>query len=304
MQDYDTRLLSKLQPRRARCLLLADSLDRLGITTWAGLVRDCGTFIGVAGDKEEARIVEANFCTHRLCPACNWRRSLRIYSTTSRILDHIDAQQPRQVKYLFLTLTVRSCDPPDLGATINQMAEAYHRLAMNRAWKRRVLGAMRTLEVTINQDTMQAHPHYHLILAVPRSYGAAHDDLYWDHGQWQAAWRQACRLDYDPQVSIQVVKGGRKAGIREVAKYMAKDTDYLIDGDPATTDYLVDQLGTQLKGRRLISYTGLLRQAQQALKLADPETAPLVDTIRGDVTQAIRRYRWSAGLGSYIPHTI
>lgn len=303
MQDYDIRLLSKLQPRRARCLLLADSLDRLGHTERAGLVRDCGTFLGIAGDGEGAAIVEANFCRQRLCPACSWRRSLRIYSTTSQILDYIDAQQPRQVKYLFLTLTVRNCALPDLGSAIDQMATAYKRLTNNRAWQRRVLGAMRTLEVTINRDDMTAHPHYHLILAVPRSYGAAHDNLYWDHGQWQAAWRQACRLDYDPQVSIQVVKGGRKAGIREVAKYMAKDTDYLIDGDPATTDYLVDQLGTQLKGRRLISYTGLLRQAQQTLKLADPETAPLVDTLRGDVAQAVRRYRWSAGLGSYIPHT-
>lgn len=311
MQDYDTRLLAKLQPKREKCLILAASLDRLGALNWAPLVRECGTWIGIADDERgEGHIVEANFCTHRLCPACNWRRGLRIYSTTSRILDHIDATQGRTVKYLFLTLTIRNCPTPELGAAIDQMAEAFNRLRANRAWKRRVLGSMRTLEVTINHETMTAHPHYHLILAVPRSYGSAGDPLYWTHEQWQAAWRKACRLDYDPQVSIQTIKGGRKAGIREVAKYMAKDSDYLIDATTAKmgteeaeamTDYLVRNLGTQLKGRRLVSYTGLLRQAQQALRLEDPETAPLVDKLRGDVAQAIRRYKWHAGVCQYFP---
>lgn len=310
MHDYDNRLLSRLQPKRERCLILAASLERLGITNWAPLVRDCGTWIGIADDDQgEGHIVEANFCTHRLCPACNWRRGLRIYSTTSRILDYIDAQENKAVKYLFLTLTVKNCQIPDLSEAIDQMAQAFNRLQANRAWKRRVLGSMRTLEVTINREDMTAHPHYHLILAVPRSYGSAGDPLYWSHDQWQAAWRTACRLDYDPQVSIQVIKGGRKAGIREVAKYMAKDSDYLIDASKAhmgteeaeaLTDYLVRQLGTQLKGRRLVSYTGILRKAQQALKLADPEAAPLVDTIRGDVNQAIRRYKWHAGLSKYV----
>lgn len=311
MQDYDTRLLAKLQPKREKCLILAASLDRLGIDNWAPLVRDCGTWIGIADDDQgEGHIVEANFCTHRLCPACNWRRGLRIYSTTSRILDYIDVKQGRAVKYLFLTLTVKNCNIPDLGASIDQMSAAFKRLTNNKAWKRRVLGSMRTLEVTINKETMTAHPHYHLILAVPRSYGSASDPLYWTHDQWQAAWRKACRLDYDPQVSIQAIKGGRKAGIREVAKYMAKDSDYLIDATEAQmgteeaeamTDYLVRNLGAQLKGRRLVSYTGLLREAQRALRLEDPETAPLVDKLRSDVAQAIRRYRWHAGICQYLP---
>lgn len=308
MKDYITAL-TKLQDKKNRGYLLAASYARLGDTDRAQLVADCGTYIGIADTGEGAAIVEANFCKQRLCPACSWRRSIKIYGATSRILDYIDQEQAGAVKYLFLTLTVRNVPLPRLSETIDHMAEAFKRMTNNKAWGRRVLGAMRTLEVTINPETHEAHPHYHLILAVPRSYATKGDKLYWTHEDWQAQWQQAARLDYAPQVSIERVKG-RKAGVAEVSKYMAKDTDYLIDSQQAQmgteeaealTDYLVSQLTAQLKGRRLISYTGLLRKAQQALRIKDPENSTLTDEIRGDVTSAIKHYHWSAGLGRYVP---
>lgn len=308
MKDYITAL-TKLQDKKNRGYLLAASYARLGDLNRAQLVADCGTYIGIADTGEGTAIVEANFCKQRLCPACSWRRSVKIYGATSRILDYIDATQGDTVKYLFLTLTVRNVPLPRLSETIDHMAAAFKRMTNNKAWQRRIKGCMRTLEVTINPETHEAHPHYHLILAVPRSYATKGDKLYWTHADWQAQWQQAARLDYAPQVSIERVKG-RKAGIAEVSKYMAKDTDYLIDSQTAKmgteeaealTDYLVSQLTEQLKGRRLISYTGLLRKAQQALRIKDPETGPLVDEIRGDVASAIRHYHWSAGLGRYVP---
>jgi len=306
--DYITAL-KKLQEKKNRGYLLAASYARLGDLDRAQLVADCGTYIGIQDTGEGAAIVEANFCKQRLCPSCSWRRSIKIYGATSRILDYIDATECKAVKYLFLTLTVRNVPLPRLSQTIDQMSEAYNRLRNNRAWKRRVLGAMRTLEVTINPETHEAHPHYHLILAVPRSYATKGDKLYWTHADWQRAWQQAARLDYAPQVSIERVRG-RKAGVAEVSKYMAKDTDYLIDSQQAQmgteeaealTDYLVSQLTQHLKGRQLVSYTGLLRKAQQALRIKNPEESTLTDEIRGDVTSAIKHYHWSAGLGRYVP---
>lgn len=319
--DYNTSL-KKLQEKKNRGYLLAASYLRLAENPpetpdppekWiarAQLVINCGTYIGIAEtDGGEAAIVEANFCKQRLCPACSWRRSVKIYGATSRILDYIDATEGKAVKYLFLTLTVKNVPLPRLSQTIDQMSEAYNRLRNNRAWKRRILGAMRTLEITINPETHEAHPHYHLILVVPRSYATKGDKLYWTHADWQAQWKQAARLDYAPQVSIERVKG-RKAGVAEVSKYMAKDTDYLIDSQAAhmgteeaeaLTDYLVSNLTEQLRGRQLVSYTGLLRKAQQALRIKDPETGPLVDKVRGDIASAIKHYHWSAGLGRYIP---
>lgn len=308
MKDSST-ILRTLQEKKNRGYLLAASLDRLGELDRALLVLNCGTYLGMIETEEGGKIVEANFCKQRLCPACSWRRSLKIYGATSQILDHLDETHGKTIKYLFLTLTVRNVRLEDLGKAIDGMAEAFKRLINNRAWKRRVLGCMRTLEVTINHEANTAHPHYHLILAVDRKYATKQDETYWTYEDWQQAWKKAARLDYDPNVSIERVRG-RRSGIAEVSKYMAKDTDFLIDPithgmgteeAEALTDYLVGNLLKQMHGRRLVSYTGILRQAQQALKLADPETADLTDTVRGDIADAIKRFHWSAGLSRYAP---
>lgn len=307
---HDTIDLQKLQEKKNRGLSLASSFMRLGWEDKALLLMECGTYLGFAETTEgRTAIVEANFCKQRLCPACNWRRSLKIYGNTSRILDYIDETEGKAVKYLFLTLTVRNVPLERLGEQLDAMAAGFKRLTNNRAWQRRVKGCMRTLEVTINHETMEAHPHYHLILAVARKYATKGDATYWDHSQWVAAWRQAARLDYEPNVSIERVRG-RRSGVAEVSKYMAKDTDYIItaweasmgtEEAEAATDRIVRALAVHLKGRRLIAYTGLLRQAQQALRIRDPETGDLTDDIRGDVVSAIRHYHWHAGLGAYRP---
>ena len=306
--NNDTIDLKRLQEKKHRGMCLASSFIRLGWNDRALALLECGTYLGFADTtKGGAVVVEANFCKQRLCPACNWRRSLKIYGNTSRILDYLDEKRGKEVKYLFLTLTVRNVPLPALGAQIDAMAQGFHRLTCNRAWKRRVLGCMRTLEVTINHDTMEAHPHYHLILAVRREYATKGDATYWNHEQWCDAWAKACRLDYTPNVSIERVRG-RRSGVAEVSKYMAKDVDYIITAHEnqigteeaeAATDYIVRNLQEQMHGRRLISYTGILREAQQALKIEDPETGDLTDDIRGDIVGAIRHYHWHAGLGAY-----
>lgn len=302
-------LLARMQPKKDRTYALAASFMRLGLEDRAQLARDCGTYLGITEDEGRMKIIEANFCRQRLCPLCSWRRGLKIFSGTSMILNYLDQQYGKEIKYLFLTLTIRNVRLEDLGSAIDGMSEAFKRMTNNRAWKNRVKGAMKTLEVTINHEAGTAHPHYHLILAVDRRYATKSDSTYWSHEDWQAAWRKAARLDYDPQVSIERVKG-REAGIAEVSKYMAKDSDYLIDAmaaqmgteeAEALTDHIVRNLQDQLHGRRLVSYTGILREAQRALKLADPEDGPLTDTIRGDVAAAIKRYHWHAGVGRYVP---
>lgn len=294
--------LSKMQAKHEQTMLLAASYSRLSEDIKARKTLECGTYLGFAKipGEEGIKLVEANFCRGRLCPTCNWRRSLRIYSTTSRIMDCLDKLYGRKIKYLFLTLTVQNVPGDKLSKTIDVMAEAYHRMSNNKAWKRRVKGTMRTLEITINHETKEYHPHYHLILAVDQNYATKNDETYWTHADWQAAWKQAARLDYDPQVSIERVRG-RKKGIAEISKYMAKDADYLLPGDDAETDRIVADLDKHLYKRRLISYTGMMREARISLGIGDPERAPLTDEVRGDIADAIKRYSWSAGLGCYVP---
>ena len=212
MQDYNT-ILKRLQVKKNSGLMLAASYWRLGKIELAGLVAECGTFIGI---QEGVGIVEANFCKQRLCPSCAWRRSVKIYGGTSHILDYLDEKYGKDIKYLFLTLTVKNVFLEDLGKAIDDMAEAFKRLINNKAWKRRVKGAMRTLEITVNYEKRTAHPHYHLILAVDRSYATKGDKTYWTQEDWQRVWQKAARLDYAPQVYIERIKAKKK--VRDACK--------------------------------------------------------------------------------------
>jgi plasmid rolling circle replication initiator protein Rep len=293
--------LGKMQEKHEKTMLLAASYYRIGDKRKALRTLECGTYLGFAEIPGEGmRLVEANFCDGRLCPTCNWRRSLRIYSTTSQIMDCLDRTYGKKIKYLFLTLTVKNIPGDKLSETIDTMADAYKRMTNNRAWKRRVKGAMRTLEVTVNHETQEYHPHYHLILVVDGKYATKNDETYWTHADWQHAWQQAARLDYKPDVSIERVKGRRK-GIAEISKYVAKDADYILPDNETETDRIVTDLDKHLYKRRLISYTGLMREARISLGIGDPERAPLTDEVRGDIANAIQRYHWSAGLGCYVP---
>lgn len=290
----------KMQEKKVLGLKLAESFKRLDDIDRAIRIEQCGTFLEITSTKNgEDHLTAANFCRERLCPACSWRRSTRIYATTSAILDHIDKTDTDH-KFLFLTLTVANCPAENLGDTLDAMADAFKRMTNNRAWKARVKGAMRTLEVTINHEDDTYHPHYHLILMVPKDYAKKGSKLYWTQQEWANLWQLSARLPYKPHVWIEAVKGDREKGVKECSKYLAKDSEYILPNDPKRTDEVVAILQAHLSGRRLISYTGELLKAQRAFELDNPEDGSLTDgTIRADIVTAIRRYHWNTGLARY-----
>jgi plasmid rolling circle replication initiator protein Rep len=58
----------------------------------AGRLRDCADWLGFRIDEEgRKKLVEANFCHVRLCPMCQWRRSIKSYKYTSRIVSSMIA---------------------------------------------------------------------------------------------------------------------------------------------------------------------------------------------------------------------
>lgn len=319
--NTDMETLQTLSNAKQAAYALCASYDRLarrtGDDTWATKAincRECGTYIALADlpDRDTPAIVAANFCRDRLCPVCARRRSLRIFSSTSKILEVLE--ESGKQKFLFLTLTVRNCPLRELGNQLDAMSVGYHRLTQRPAWRKRVLGVSRTTEITINHDDWSAHPHLHLLLHVPLDYGRKSSGLYWDLDAWKEQWAAAMGLSYDPQIDVQAIRGGKtkRQAIAEVSKYMAKPGDYLLDIDQVSKagrwpvesaqrhqDNLVYHLARQLRGRRLQSYSGTLLAAQKALKLADPESGPLTDYIHGQLASVVRTYHWDAGCSCY-----
>lgn len=75
--------------------------------------------------------------------------------------------------------------------------------------------------------------------------------------------------------------------------------------DADGTDSRVELLALELKGRRLVAFGGLMRQARKLLKQEDAETADLVHTgedaeVRGDLLVALDRFEWQVGVTNYV----
>jgi plasmid rolling circle replication initiator protein Rep len=104
-------------------------------------------------------------------------------------------------RYLFLTLTVKNCSIYDLKDTVNDMNAAFKRLSERKTWP--ALGFLRSLEVTRSKDG-SAHPHFHLLLAVPSGYFVGRK--YISTAKWAAMWQECLRIDYTPICDVRIVK--------------------------------------------------------------------------------------------------
>lgn len=276
-------------------------------------MQQCGNYL-VFGDVvnpetgEVARKLQAaQFCRDRLCPMCQWRKSLVTFHQLSEIMDRVDADHPNEFIPIFLTLTMKNVPSAELGSAITTILQSWSRM-MNKAGNRKpwrvAAGWFRSLEITYNPDTAEWHPHIHAILLVPADY-FTDADKYIDHDAWVAEWRRALRADYDPSVDVRTIKADRAHAVAEVSKYAVKPGEWVNLDDADGTDERVGLLAVELKGRRLTAFGGVMKEARAALKQEDAETADLVHTgedaeVRGDLLVALDRFEWQVGVTNYI----
>ena len=268
----------------------------------------------------------ANFCRDRLCPLCQWRRSLKLGAQCRAVVAEADrrkiARDRAAWRWIMLTLTQRNVDGPDLGAEIDRIHAAVRVLTKSPRWRAAVRGWLRVTEVTRNNDYSSPnygtyHPHLHILIAVPRRYFRGAD--YIPAAEWRAMWRTYMHLDYDPDIDVRVVtaKGqtidatdptqSMGAAVAEVTKYAAKPGSYLIASDLDATVDAVATLATALRGRRLCAWGGVCKEAAQALHLDSLETGDLVhideDATGDPAADAVSQYvayHWALGIRNYI----
>jgi len=310
--------------KKQRSLLTAEHFEVAGLTSKAERMRECADTLVFKRTAEGLKLYQAWFCKVRLCPMCNWRRSLKIAYQNKRVVEAVN--QRENVKWLFLTLTVRNTSPESLPETISAMFEGFRRLIQYKAFKTSVKGYFRALEVTKNRDPESEsfgtyHPHFHVLLAVPHTYFKK-KDLYITQDEWTSLWQKAMKIDYKPIVHIQRVKPKEQLedmetyeeqlknaikeqnAILEVSKYPVKDTD-VIQGNEITEDNVetVLVLSNALAYKRLVGYGGLLKQVHKELNLGDPEDGDLVhvseeDEIANGAFEVMAK--WHIGFRDYV----
>lgn len=270
-------------------------------------LRLCGKVLTfLVDDIGNKKLQSAESCRVRLCPLCSWRRSLKNFWNTMRILQYF-AKQEREYSYIFMTLTVRNCSGDDLTGTLDMMFSAIQRFSQREEVRKAFKGMVRNLEVTHNinrssKDFGTFHPHFHCIVAVNPSYFTSRD--YLSQKRITELWREALRADYDPICDVRRVKGGDARAVAECSKYAAKAADYIILDDWDLTVETVKLLDKALARRRLINYTGVFKLAKADLQLEDPEDGNLDDVgaledvkLVGDTR--LVSYYWYSGYRQY-----
>ena len=175
-------------------------------------------------DTLKLKLRSAKFCRVRHCPVCQWRRSLMWKAKAYKVLPKVVEEHPTH-RWLFLTLTQKNAPITELRDTLKQMNKGFQRLVQLKAFPAE--GWLRSTEVTRGRHG-SAHPHFHCLLLVPRSYFGK---KYVKQSDWVAMWRRSMRLDYNPILDVQAVKQGDKPMelVPELLKYCTKESDMVAD---------------------------------------------------------------------------
>lgn len=248
-------------------------------------------------DVQAFKLLSTKFCRVRHCPVCQWRRSLKWRAKFFQAMPKIKAEYPTH-RWIFLTLTVKNCDLVDLRSTIADMNKAFKRLTELKIFPG--TGWIRSVEVTRNPDTGQAHPHFHCLVLVPSGYFGGKS--YIKAEKWAALWQKCLRISYLPIVNIKAVKGKTSdaedmaAAVCETLKYSVKEEDLVIDDG----NWLIE-LTKQLHKTRAVSVGGCLKdflreesEDEDLINIADSEDAKLPESdisIYFGWRQTIKRYK-------------
>lgn len=310
-----------------------DGPDAAAWAARADRVRSCGTqptferhLSPDAVGGQYLTLKSANLCRDRLCPLCQWRRSLKMAAQARAVVAEVDRRKIARDRvgysWIMLTLTQPNVPGPLLGAELDTMHHAYQRLTRSARWREGIKGWLRVTEVTRNTDPDSPyygtyHPHIHTLLCVPKRYYTS--GAYIPQYEWGILWAYYMRLAMPAIVDVrrvtakgEVLQEGETQGsmgpaIAEVAKYAAKPGSYLIASDLEATVEAVITLATQLAGRRLYAWGGVCKEAAQALHLDSLETGDLVhidemssaDTPADGISRYMA-YHWALGLRNYV----
>ena len=285
----------------------------------AARLRDCACFLTFSILEDGSKkLKNMNSCRVRLCPLCTWRRSLKVFSNTLAILKAMNGKY----EFIMLTLTLKNCAGAELSETIDNMMSAWQRYTQRQRFRKAVKGWYRGLEVTHNTDIGDVsydtyHPHFHVILAVNKSYfkGKAYIKL----DEWKEMWSESLRIDYLTSTKVEKIRSYERnpngevsandimKAVAETCKYITEEEDYIVPTDWELTVDAVRTLDKALADRRLIAYGGVMKEFHKKLNLDDEETGDLINVDSEDSTAApterVESYFWNTGYRQYVRHS-
>lgn len=259
-QDYEkavNKIFKKLRIKKEENKKVINWLKKEKEIEKANNINECGTFVGIYNENNTPKIMKANFCRERLCCVCAWRRQSKFIAQMTPVLQSLEKEG---YKFIFATLTIKNCIYKELEKQLNIILDGFaklrHKRKIQRVWK----GICRSVELTYNKETNTYHPHMHLLIAVDGDY-FTNSEKYITQEELTIYWEDIIKEDYKPIVDIRKVYNKDKATV-ETLKYSLKPSQY--NEGLKAFHYI-------LKGRRLISFTGIIAKRRKELKLLDFE---------------------------------
>lgn len=244
-------------------------------------ISTCGDFLQFLSDEkiEHLKLENANFCGNRFCPQCSVNKSREDAIQLATMVEYLT--QKFNYNLIFLTLTAPNIGSDDVKEELNEYTKSFERLFKTKKIKAISKGYVRKLEMTYNSESDTYHPHYHVLIAVNKSY---FDDsrLYISQKEWLDMWRKAKKDSSITQVDVRKFKSldDRFKAIFEISKYISKDSDYMYSPEVFKVFY------NTLKGKRMLSYSGCFKDAVKLYKAGD-----LVDYMGEDPSEKIKFVR-------------
>lgn len=236
------------------------------------LIKECNTFMMMIADEslEKKKQHKGNSCKNRFCPICAWKKSRKDALALSVMMAYL--KQEKEKEFIFLTLTAPNVSADELNEEIKHYNHSFKKLMERKEVKAIVKGYVRKLEITYNEERDDYHPHFHVLIAVNKSY-FTDKNYYISRDRWLELWQQVTKNPLITQVDVRKVKNGRNDKVYEIAKYSAKDSEYLVRQDVFEVFYKA------LKGKRLIVYSGLFKDAMTKFKAGE------LDSYKGSVAK-------------------
>ena len=253
----DIQFMEKYTQKKLRNQLLQTLIGKHVSDKSFERIKECNTFLFMVADKtmEKTKLHRSNNCDNRFCPICAWKKSRKNALKISVLMQYLREEEKKE--FVFLTLTAPNVKADELDDEIKHYNKSFQRLMQRKEVKSVVKGYVRKLEVTYNKERDDYHPHFHVILAVNKSY-FTDTKAYIARNRWLELWQKSTKNNLITQVDVRKVKAtDNKKEVSEIAKYSAKDSDYLED------EKVFDTFYKSLSGKRLIVYSGLFKDASK-----------------------------------------
>lgn len=244
-------------------------------------ISTCGDFLQFLSDEkiEHLKLENANFCGNRFCPQCSANKAREDAIQLSTMVEYLT--QEFNYNFIFLTLTAPNISSDEVEEELKEYTKSFERLFKTKKVKAMSKGYVRKLEMTYNSESDTYHPHYHVLIAVNKSY---FDDsrVYMSQKEWLSLWQKAKKDSSITQVDVRKFKSldDRFKAIFEISKYISKDSDYMYSPEVFKVFY------NTLKGKRMLSFSGCFKDAVKLYKAGD-----LVDYMGEDPSEKIKFVR-------------